>query len=164
MSTTSDIQERKYESHYDSKTCDFWITPVQSTNEHTAEEIVKNLVGERNIYAFSWAARGRKLLKAGDWICFYIPQKGVVGHARIKSLPQERVCDWIAHPEKFPWVTDLTDVQLYLDHPTSFDSTTRDKLEAFNGRENKGNFGWFVRSTRRISPNDFTVLTSKQLG
>ena len=164
MSTTSDIQERKYESHYDAGTCDFWITPVQSTHEHTAEEIVQNLIGERNIYAFSWAARGRRLLKAEDRICFYIAQKGVVGHAKIVSSPQERICDWISHPEKYPWVIDLKDVQLYLDQPISLDATTRNKLEAFNGRENKGNFGWFVRSTRRISQNDFVVLTSRLPG
>lgn len=159
MSHDADGQGNRHEDCRDDREGDFWITPVKSTSSDTAEAIIQKLVGERNAYALGWRAHGRKSLKAGDWICFYIAKKGVVGHARVKSPPQERIHNWITHPERYPWVFDLECVQLYLDRPTRFDHTTRKKLEAFEGRENEDNVGWFVQSTRRISRNDYYVLT-----
>lgn len=162
MSTNSDLQEHKRKVRHTEGEGDFWITPVSSTREQMAETIIQKLVGERKAYAFGWKAHGRKSLKVGDWICFYIAKRGIVGHAKVISPPQETIHDWIPHAERFPWVFNLEDVQLYLPHPIRLELTTRKQLEAFKGRENEENFGWFVQSTHRISQNDYAVLTGQK--
>jgi hypothetical protein len=153
------MADYKHEDRHNGDEGDFWITPVSSTSTQTAETIIQNLVGERKAYAFGWHSHGRKALKVGDWICFYVAKKGVVGHARVTSPPQETLHDWLPRPERYPWVFRLENIRLYLDHPIRFELTVRKKLEAFKGRENEDNFGWFVRSTHRISKKDYDVLT-----
>jgi hypothetical protein len=63
----------------------YWLTPVASFNQKTAEEIVNELVGKGNVFAFGDRAPGRILMEPLDWICFYVSRKGIVGHARIAS-------------------------------------------------------------------------------
>jgi hypothetical protein len=161
MSTNSTTTKRSYAHLRDKGEGAFWIIPVNSTSAQTAKTIIKNLVGERNAYAFGWRSTGRKLLKAGDWVCFYMAKKGVVGQARVISPPTETVHDWTPYPERYPWVFTLENVQLYFDQPIRLDITTRKKLEAFKDRDNETNFGWFVRSAHRVSQHDYNVLTGK---
>ncbi len=138
-----------------------WLTPVKSDEEQTAEEIVQTLVGQEGIYAFGERTPGRRHLKAGDWICFYATTNGVVAHAQATSSPENRRDPRVRDPEKYPWVFQLDDAELYLDDPVVIDASLRSELDAFEGRDLNKSWAWFVQATRRISQHDFNILTRR---
>jgi len=137
----------------------YWLSPVKSQEEETAEECIRRLVGEEHIYAFGERTPGRKHLKPGDKICFYATGKGVVAHADVMSAPERRPHPKVLHSERYPWVFRLSNAKLYLDNPVVIDAATRDTLEAFLGRDHRRSWAWFVQSTKKITDHDFRILT-----
>lgn len=137
----------------------YWLAPVRSNSERTAEEVIQTLVGDEKIYAFGERTPGRKQLKPGDWICFYASGKGVVAHARVKKYPEKKSHSKLREPEKYPWVFSLDEVKLYLDKPLVINSDLRNQLDAFQDRDPSKSWSWFVQTTRRITEHDFKLLT-----
>lgn len=140
----------------------YWITPVKSDEEETAEECIQTLVGQELIYAFGQRTPGRKHIKPGDWICFYATAKGVVAHARVTSIPERRKHSKVRQPEKYPWIFDLKESQLYLDDPVILDTELRSKLDAFKGRDLNKRWAWYVQATRNVTSHDFNLLTRQK--
>jgi hypothetical protein len=137
----------------------YWLTPVKSVEEQTADECIQSLVGEEKIYAFGERTPGRRHLKPGDYICFYVTGKGVAAHAQIASRPEREEHPKVHHTELYPWVFRVKDVQLYLENPTVIDAALRSQLDAFKRRDSNKAWAWFVQATRRITEHDFKVLT-----
>jgi len=137
----------------------YWLTPVKSHEEETAEECISILVGDEQIYAFGERTPGRKHIKPGDRICFYATGKGVVADARVVSRPQRDPHPRVYHPEKYPWVFRLDNATLYMDEPIVIDAEIRTRLDAFQDRDPNRPWAWFVQATRKISEHDFSVLT-----
>lgn len=140
----------------------YWLTPVKSYEEETAEECIRTLVGQERIYAFGERTPGRKHLKPGDWICFYATTKGIVAHAKVISTPEKKLHHKVRHPETYPWVFRLDSVQLYLDKPVVLDAAVRSQLDAFRGRDLNKSWAWLVQATCRISAHDFNILTRRE--
>jgi hypothetical protein len=136
----------------------FWLTPVKSDEEQTAEEVIQTLVGQEQIYAFGERTPGRRHLKPEDWICFYATGKGVVAHANVLTRPEKKPHRKVRHPEIYPWVFSLENAKLYLNEPIVIDSTARNQLDAFRDRDPNKSWAWFVQATRRISQHDFEIL------
>lgn len=137
----------------------YWLTPVKSHEEETAEECISILVGEERIYAFGERNPGRKHIKPGDRICFYATGKGVVADARVVSRPERNPHPKVYHPEKYPWVFRLDNATLYIDEPIVIDAEVRTRLDAFQDRDPNRPWAWFVQVTRKISEHDFSILT-----
>jgi hypothetical protein len=145
------------------KDTQYWITPVKGTEEETAEECIKRLVGEEQIYAFGERTPGRTSIKVGDNICFYAAAGiGVVGHAVVTSQPEKKFHKKVKDPVKYPWVFKLKDVKLYLNSPTVIDATLRSDLDAFKDKKVVGRWAWFVQATHKITARDFALLTRSQ--
>jgi hypothetical protein len=85
----------------------YWLTPVRSDEEATAEDTIKTLVGKEHIYAFGERTPGRRHIKPGDWICFYATGKGVVAHAKVASVPRKEANPNVRHSDRYPWIFDL---------------------------------------------------------
>jgi hypothetical protein len=137
----------------------YWITPVASDEEATSEEVIYKLVGQEEMYAFGDRTPGRKHLKPGDWMCFYASGKGVVAHAQVISEPAMKPNPRVRHPDKYPWTFELANPELYLDEPIVIDAALRGQLDAFEGRDPSKSWSWFVQATRKISRQDFEILT-----
>lgn len=137
----------------------YWLTPVKSHEEETAEECISILVGEERIYAFGERNPGRKHIKPGDRICFYATGKGVVADARVASRPERNPHPKVYHPEKYPWVFRLDNGTFYIDEPIVIDAEVRTRLDAFQDRDPNRPWAWFVQVTRKISEHDFSILT-----
>jgi len=137
----------------------YWLAPVRSDNKQTAEECIKTLVGEEEIFAYGERTPGRKFLKPGDWICFYATGKGAIGHAKVLSRPEKKPHSKVLDPEKYPWTFRVGEIKLYLDNPNKIDAEMRGKLDAFRGKPLQKAWGWFLYSTRKISENDFKLIT-----
>ncbi len=139
----------------------YWLTPVRSDDEGTAEDNISTLVQTEHIYAFGERTPGRRHIKPGDWICFYATTKGVVAHARIVSAPRKESRPSVRHADRYPWIFDLKEESLYLDNPIIIDAALRATLDAFKGKDSNKNWAWYVQATNKISKHDFNVLTRK---
>lgn len=139
----------------------YWLTPVKSEAEATAEQVIQTLVEQEGVYAFGERTPGRKHLKPGDWLCFHASGKGVIAHAKVMSKPEKKPHPKVRHPDKHPWTFRVGEAILYLDAPVIIDADVRAKLETFQNRDLNRPWGWFVQATRRISANDFDVLTRR---
>ena len=131
----------------------YWITPIGGDEIKPGEEIVKSFVEERKIFGLGRHTPGKKAIRRGDWMCFYVTQVGVVGFARLVSSPEYR-------PEIspfYPVVFRLGSIHLHLGAPVPIDSKKRAELDAFKTRTEEG-WGWFVTTTHRISRHDFRYL------
>jgi hypothetical protein len=137
----------------------YWLTPVKSEAEEPAERVIETLVGKEKIYAFGERTPGRKNLKPGDWLCFHASGKGVIAHAKVKSIPEKKPHPKVRYPNKYPWVFRVGEAKLYVNDPIVLDTELRSKLEAFKNRDLNKSWGWFVQATRPISANDFKILT-----
>lgn len=137
----------------------YWLSPVIGNDKQAAEEVIQDLVGVQRIYAFGERTPGRKHLKPGDMICFYAEGNGVVGHATVSSYPEKKSSSAIRDPERYPWLFSLEKNRTYIDNPVIIDAALRAKLDAFKNRDPNKPWSWFVFSTRRISENDFRILT-----
>jgi hypothetical protein len=133
----------------------YWITPVGTDEVRPGEEVVSSQVGDKKFYGLGRRTPGRRSLKPGDWVCFYVSKRGVVAHARVVSRPEMR-------PDLspfFPMVFYVDSVRLYLSEPVGVDEMLRLRLEAFNKTNPRRAWGWFVTSTHRITRHDFGLLT-----
>ncbi|MDH5690677.1 MAG: EVE domain-containing protein, partial [Candidatus Bathyarchaeota archaeon] len=139
----------------------YWLTPVRSEAEASAEQVIETLVKKEQIYAFGERTPGRKHLKPGDWLCFHASGKGVIAHAKVMSIPEKKPHPKVQHPNKYPWVFRVGEAKLYLNDPVVIDAEVRTKLDAFKNRDLNKPWGWFVQATRPISENDFNILTIK---
>ena len=137
----------------------YWLTPVATDSEATAEEVVERLVGRECIYAFGEHTPGRSRLKPGDRMCFYASGTGVVAHATVASAPEKKPRKAIRHAEKFPYSFKLRDSVLYLNEPVVIDLELRGQLEAFRDRDPQKPWSWLVQGTRELTEHDFGILT-----
>ena len=137
----------------------YWLTPVRSDEEQTAEDCIQTLVARERIYAFGERTPGRKHIKPGDWMCFYACGKGVVAHAKVLTEPVKQPHSKVHHPEDYPWVFKVGEAQVYLDAPIAIDAALRSQLDAFRDRDLNKAWAWFVQATRSISEHDFKILT-----
>jgi hypothetical protein len=137
----------------------YWLSPVIANDEQTAEEVIQNLVGVQRVYAFGERTPGRKHLKPGDMICFYAEGNGVVGHATVSSYPEKKSSNAIRDPERYPWLFSLVKNRTYIDNPVIINAALRLKLDAFKNRDPNKPWSWFVFTTRKLSENDFRILT-----
>src|SRR5262245_26019637 len=113
----------------------FWLTPVRSWEDKTPEDVIQILVKGERIYALGEKTHGRRLLKPGDWICFYIPGKGIVAHARLATSPERRKHRAISNHSKYPWVFHVEEITFHPDHPIPVNANMRSNLDAFRGRD-----------------------------
>lgn len=139
----------------------YWLTSVKSDEKGTAEDTIKTLVGQEHVYAFGEGTPGRKLIKPGDWICFYATGKGVIAHARIVSRPENKPHRSLRHPDKYPWTFRLANSALYPDTPVVISAETRSSLDAFQGKDPNTPWAWFVQATHKLTEHDFNLLVRR---
>ena len=139
----------------------YYLTPVASDDTQTAEERIKKLLLGAGMYAVSKNSLGRKV-KPGDWICFYATATGVVAHARVKSPPVQKDHSLVKHPEKYPYVFEVDSVRIYTENPVVLSAELRAKLDAFQGRDPSKPWPWFVQTARRVTKQDFMLLTASE--
>jgi hypothetical protein len=137
----------------------FWITPVKDHENETAQECIERLVGRFRLYAFGERTPGRKQVKPGDWICFYANGVGIVAHARVATLPENKPSPHVLEPERYSYTFDVDNAHLYTQSPVVLDAALRSQLSAFNGRDPDKPWAWYVQGTHKVSEDDFQVLT-----
>jgi hypothetical protein len=139
----------------------YWLTPVKSSDDESAEQCVQKLVADVGVYAFGDKTPNRTKIKSGDWICFYAAGTGVVAHARVATVPKNEPHEVIHDSERYPWTFRVDSAVLYLDDPVVVDSSVRAHLERFKDRDPNKAWSWFVQTTIRLTEHDFMLLTKQ---
>jgi hypothetical protein len=79
----------------------YFLTPVSDDKEASAEQTIRSLL-DQGWYVFGDTTPGRKLIKAGDRICFYRSAVGVVASATVMSAVEKKTIKFVRNPDAVP--------------------------------------------------------------
>jgi hypothetical protein len=136
----------------------YCLTPVRSSKDESNVEVVRRLLVDNGIYAFSKSTPVRNV-NPGDQICFYASGVGVIAHARVKTRPERQINPIVRDAKKYPYTFQLEDAKFYPNNPVVIDVGLRQKLDAFKESDPTKHWGWFVTPTRRVTEHDYKLLT-----
>jgi hypothetical protein len=70
------------------------------------------VIADRHVLAVCNGEHGREYGSPGDWVCFFLASKGIVGHAQLASVVEDGATV-VRHGEKFGHVYRLAHLSLY---------------------------------------------------
>jgi hypothetical protein len=92
----------------------YWLATIVRSGPATAEQLVEFVVGKRRVLGVTEAAKGQMPSRPGDWVCFLVPGKGIVGHGRVLSLAENgSIRRLVRASDRFERLILLNDVELY---------------------------------------------------
>jgi hypothetical protein len=106
----------------------FWMASVLPDYATTPEEFLELVVARRHVFGVTDRGTVVGTVQTGDGICFYLPGKGVVGHAWVASIT-DGVSD-LRDARRFRQVLRLDRLSLHLSRPTPLDIETQVRLRA----------------------------------
>jgi len=89
----------------------FWVAIVNGDAASTPERWVSSVIGERQLLAVCDGDHARHG-SPGDWVCFFLASKGIVGHAQLASVVEDGA-RLVRTGEKFGRVYRLAHLALY---------------------------------------------------
>jgi hypothetical protein len=90
----------------------FWVAIVSGDATATADRWLASVIAERHILPVWDIDEGRQRGSTGDWVCFFLASKGIVGHAQLAYVVEDGA-SVVRHGEKFGQVYQLAHVTLY---------------------------------------------------
>jgi len=90
----------------------FWFAIITGNDAESVERLFHFVIAGRRVLPIRHAGRLRNEGTPGDWVCFFLPGKGVVGHAQLASIVEE-TAGVIRHASRFTRVYRLGDVAIY---------------------------------------------------
>jgi hypothetical protein len=99
-----------------------WIATVGPEHAMRPEEFLELVVQRRRVFGVMDAASARMDARAGDWVCFHIAGRGVVGHARVTAITAS--AGGLRDAHRFRQLLQVDDVRLSLNDPVPLDSET----------------------------------------
>jgi hypothetical protein len=130
----------------------YWIATVTPDYATTPEQLLELVVGRRHIFGVADGGTTAGMARSGDWICFYIPGKGVVGRARVLSPAGSSVGVRDAH--RFKQLLHLEDLELHLHTPVAVDFETQLRLRTAAAGASR-----HTQTLVRISHESFVAMT-----
>jgi hypothetical protein len=96
---------------------EFWVATITGGEASTPEQLLASVIAERHVLAISHAGRLPSHQGApGDWVCFFVPRKGIVGHAQLASVIEDSA-KVVRDAGRFSCVYRLAHVTLYERRP-----------------------------------------------
>jgi hypothetical protein len=130
----------------------FWLATVTGDPAIEPGQFLERVIGRRQIFGVSGTLDGAA--GPGDWICFYIPEKGVVGRAQVGWIVTERTGLRDAH--QYCQMFRLDKIDLHVNAPIAPDAEAQLRLRA--ARSTIGP----APSLLRINQRDFVALTTNE--
>jgi hypothetical protein len=90
----------------------FWVAVVSGDATATPDRWVASVIAERHMLAVADTEDGGARGSPGDWVCFFLPSKGIVGHAQLEYVVEDGA-SVVRQGEKFGQVYRLAHVTLY---------------------------------------------------
>ena len=104
----------------------YWIATIGQDHATRPEDFLELVVLRRQVLGIVDSAAGRSMASSGDWVCFYVAGKGVVGHARVSSL--RAGAGGLRDAHRFRQLLQVDEVKLNLGAPVPLDSETQLRL------------------------------------
>jgi hypothetical protein len=98
------------ESPVTTKNPAFWMVSLHQDGGATPEQLLDAVIRKRRILGVNETA-GEGRAQAGDWICFAVRGKGIVGHAQVEAIVEG--ANLIREAHRFRLVCRLKGVALY---------------------------------------------------
>jgi len=90
----------------------YWVATIAGNEVAAPEQLLAAVIAERRVLAICPAGKLRSQGSPGDWVCFFVPGKGIVGHAQLASLIEDSA-KVVRHARRFSSVYRLAGVTLY---------------------------------------------------
>ncbi len=130
----------------------YWLATVAPDYATTPEQLLELVVGRRHIFGVADGGATHGSARSGDWICFYIPGKGVVGRARVLSPATSSTGVRDAH--RFRQLLHLEDLELHIHAPVALDFETQLRLRTASASGTR-----HTQTLIQISHSSFVALT-----
>ena len=135
-----------------SRASGYWMASVPPDYATTPEEFLEVVVARRHVFGVTDRGTVVGTVRTGDGICFYLPGKGVVGHAWVASITDG--ANDLRDARRFRQVLRLDRLSLHLARPTSLDIETELRLRAAPTTANR-----HAQMLLEISPESFRALS-----
>ena len=135
-----------------SRSSGYWMASVPPDYATTPEEFLEVVVARRHVFGVTDRGTVVGTVRTGDGICFYLPGKGVVGHAWVASITDGT--NDLRDARRFRQVLRLDRLSLHLARPTSLDIETELRLRAAPTTANR-----HAQMLLEISPESFRALS-----
>jgi hypothetical protein len=90
----------------------FWVATITGNQTGSPDRLVRSVIANRRVLAICHSGRFRADGAPGDWVCFFLPGKGIVGHAQLMSAIEDGT-PVVRQASRFSRVYRLADVTLY---------------------------------------------------
>jgi hypothetical protein len=140
-----------------SRATGFWLAHLDSDENASPELVLHSVIGRRQVLGISDAGGFPPAAKPGDWVCFYIEDAGVVGHAQLDTIVSDATA-MIRGARRFSAVFRLQHVGIYdVPSPVAPDSP----IARLAARRPPDALGAFLEA---ISRDDYELVTSASAG
>jgi hypothetical protein len=90
----------------------FWVAVISGDSMVTPERWLASVIADRHVLAVCDGNPINGHGSPGDWVCFFLANKGIVGHAQLASVVEHRATV-VRQSEKFGQVYRLANLTLY---------------------------------------------------
>jgi hypothetical protein len=134
-----------------------WLATVAGDLDAAPEEFLRLVVGGRHIFGVPETGAPAPVARPGDAICFHIPGRGVVGHARVLALAHGHPAIRAAH--RFRQLLQLEEPRLHLETPLPLDPDTQLRLRTMSSRTSRQ-----APTLMKITAESYATLTAADAG
>jgi hypothetical protein len=104
--------ETKTPSAVDEPRPAYWVAVVNGDATVTPDRWLTSVIVDRQVLAVGNGDLGRDHGSPGDWVCFFLANKGIVGHAQLGYIVEDGATV-VRHGEKFGRVYRLAHLTMY---------------------------------------------------
>jgi hypothetical protein len=90
----------------------FWVATVIGNEVSPPEQLLGSVIANRRVLGVCHAGPLQAEGALGDWVCFFLPGKGIVGHAQLASIVDDK-SSVVRNAEQFSRVYRLARVEMY---------------------------------------------------
>jgi hypothetical protein len=130
----------------------FWVSTITDSDSAAPEQLLASVIGERHVLGVTSPGPDAASGAPGDWICLFVPGKGIVGHAQL-GVVVGRGAGLVRHAERFSRVYRLEHVELYEEPRLPPPGTEQTFVAGGRSRPASGPF------LMPVSRDDFVALT-----
>jgi hypothetical protein len=133
----------------------FWLATVVGDAVITPERFLEVVIGKRRIFGVRGLGHPYGIVNAGDRVCFYVSDRGIVGTADVKSI--ESKATGLRDVHQYTQLLRLENLALHPDVPLVPDAETMLRLRAAQGDASPR-----LHPLMRISRQMFERLTRRE--
>lgn len=90
----------------------FWVATITGDDVTTPEQLLATVIAQRRVLAICDAGEEHGYGSPGDWVCFFVVDRGIVGHAQLASLIAD-AATLVRQAERFNRVYQLAQLSIY---------------------------------------------------